>query len=216
MDSWQNLINVQSDYDPETDWRKFWDRKMEKGNLSGKNLRSALKYVVNKDEALDFGAGSLADTAELVKFGFQHVTAADISPFFEKYNTEKNSELVSTSNLDLVEKSFDTFNFQKDTYDLINASSALRFSSPENFQEMFTQLKVSLKKDGILVCNIPRVDHPSNTSENDNQMFFTEEKAQALVEDMIIIQFKLRMLPKLGDASDLRNRPYFQIIAQKA
>lgn len=95
--------------------------------------------------ALDLGCGSGGDTVHLIQNRFK-VTALDGEPKARKYIRRR------CKNNNIPQPQFMICNFEDmhlpEQYDLVNASLALPFVSPKNFQDVWTKVVQSIKPKG--------------------------------------------------------------------
>lgn len=111
-------------------WREFYE--ITKDRPPQQLLVRALSHVQRRGHALDLGAGALRDTRELLRQGFNHVTAVDNEPMMAEVSRE-----IGESRLVAVTSTFNEFDFPQDTYDLVTAQWALAFNPPDTFNEMW-------------------------------------------------------------------------------
>lgn len=186
------------------DWETFY--KFTKDSPSWPLLVRAVSLLPHKDRALDLGAGAGRDTRYLLEQGF-HVTAVDSDP-----HAVAILRSIPQGNLQVIQASFEDFAFE--TYDLINAQFALPFISPRHFRQMFERVKRAIKPGGIFVGQFFGIHDQWNTPEND-MTFLTREQAEALLQDMDIIEFKEEDVDgHVADGSP-KHWHMFHIIARK-
>lgn len=125
-------------------WLEYIEKTKNKGPRP--LLVKALQFVKSKDEALDLGAGALNDTKYLITEGFKHVTAVD------KENLVSDIlQTIPSGRISYMHSTFDDFPFPINKLDLVSAQYSLPFNPPDPFQEVFDNIKKSLKVDGIFV-----------------------------------------------------------------
>lgn len=105
-----------------------------------KLLLRALEYVTCNDKAIDIGAGSLRDTRLLLEKGFS-VVALDREETLKEYAADLDPAKVSTVVGDVA-----GYEFGDGLYDLVNAMYMLPFVAPDNFLNVVTRIKKSLKR----------------------------------------------------------------------
>ncbi|MBL1434435.1 methyltransferase domain-containing protein [Candidatus Wolfebacteria bacterium] len=110
-------------------------------------LKESIKYleIYSKPKALDLGAGSLNDTKFLLKKGFD-VVAVD--------SNKKVKELAKhlpKENFEMNVSSFDKYDFKKNSFNIVNAQYALPFNSPKTSNKVISDIKNSIKSNGIFV-----------------------------------------------------------------
>ena len=109
-------------------------------------LVDAMNHVESRGPALDLGAGALRDTRYLLQEGFEEVISVDKNPSITNYGKD-----ISDHRSKIVVSSFEDFDFESDTYDLINAQYALPFAQKKSFDILMANILSSLKKDGLFV-----------------------------------------------------------------
>ena len=143
-------------------------------------LIEALKYVINKNQALDLGAGALRDTLYLLDQGFE-VTAVDSAPMVAeeviKVPSDKLHHAMST---------FADYKFPRDYYDLVSAMYALPFNPPDSFNVVFTKLKGSLKVGGVFCGQFFGLNDEWNTGKG-KMSFHSREDIEKLLAGMEVI-----------------------------
>lgn len=120
-------------------WKQYQERT--KDEPPSPMLVQALRYVRQRNHALDFGAGGLKDSKYLVEQGFDRVLAVD-GEFHVPHVNE---------HIQYIEGRFEESQFISEWFDLINAQAALPFIQLEHFPTMWNQLKESLVPGGIFV-----------------------------------------------------------------
>ena len=173
-------------------------------------LEEAIIILNIKGWALDLGCGAGRDTKFLLDKGFR-VTALDISPQVSEYL----KDFPHQENLDLIISSFEDFNFEKEKYDLVNAQLSLPFTNRDEFDEVFSKMKDSIKRGGIFVGQLFGVNDDWNKSKTTKMTFHTKEEAQVLFNNMELLKF----IEKDYDGTIANGTPkhwhVFHIIAQK-
>ena len=102
-------------------------------------LKEAITFVKNKNAALDLGAGALIESRFLLSEGFKKVISVDIVPF----------EPIDTAGFTFVESSFETYDFPKEAFDIINAQFSLPFTDPKSFPNVWKKMTTSLVIGGV-------------------------------------------------------------------
>lgn len=186
------------------DWERQYGAKEKPNEL----LFTALGYVIFKDRALDFGAGSLVDTHVLLDEGF-YVDAIDGSEAFAHRAAEIDSE-----NFSFTQSDFEDARLPASTYDLINVQNSSAFVKQSEFTRVVTMLLESLKPGGVIAINFfgerdgrQAVDQPL--------VFISKDEVTKIFEGLEIILFN----EKEEGTKDLLNRPLhnhtFEVIARK-
>ncbi len=188
-----------------TSWATYYEKTKD---LEVPELLSrGIEYVKDKNEAIDIGAGSLRDTKFLIEEGFT-VTALDSSPLLIK-----QAEGLPEDKLNLVNSSYEDFNFPKNKYDFVYSLHSLFFIKPENFNIIFDKIKNSLKTDGILCISL---SGEKSTVANANQgSIHTKEGVKNLLSDMEIIDLTETLTDELLVSGYPAKKHNFLVIAKK-
>jgi trans-aconitate methyltransferase len=101
-------------------WLEFYE--ITKNKPPSPLLVKAIKFVHEKDSALDLGAGALRDTKLLLQSGFQRVTSVDSEPVMIDVSKD-----LKDSRLNAINSTFNDLKYLSDSYDLINAQWSLPF-----------------------------------------------------------------------------------------
>lgn len=176
-------------------WKNFIDKT--KDNEPRKYLVDAIKYVTEKEMALDIGAGSLRDAKHLLNSGFEKVVAVDSHPMIEEIEKEINN-----GRLETVVSSFENFDYSQNTYDIINAQYSLPFIEKAQFQDVINQIKKALKPNGIFVGTFFGNNDDWNKGNHSAKNFQTRED----VKDMFQEFEELEFLEKEEDKFFKKNR----------
>lgn len=162
------------------DWSEYY--KITGNKPPSKLLIKAIKYVKNKNKAVDIGGGVLKDTKYFLEQGFD-VTVIDSSELMAR-----EAKKIKSDKLYYFVSSFANFNFLKDEFDIASAMYALPFNPPDTFDEVFYKIKKSILKEGIFCGQLFGVrDEWRNRAE---MTFHTKKEAEKLLSDMEIIYFK--------------------------
>ena len=143
----------------------------------------ALRYVQEREKALDLGPGALNESDRLLNEGFQSVIAVNKDLLESDPVAKARAESFPEDRFKYIVSTFDAFDFKPNTYDLINAQYSLLFNPPETFDRMFA----SLKKGGIVTGQFFGPKDEWNGSPG--MTFVTREKAEALLSDLEVIHF---------------------------
>lgn len=169
----------------------------------------AAALCLEKDEALDLGAGTLAETFFLLKDGFKKVTAIDsaeqIINFAEGLDKERLTVKVCT---------YGDFDFPENKYDLVNAQYALPFNGPEGFEELIAKIKHSLKSGGIFVGQLFGINDDWNR-EGTRLAFQTKDEALDLMKDLELVEFQEEEKEGNTASGDTKYWHVFHFIARK-
>ena len=143
-------------------------------------LVRALKYCVQRNDALDLGCGAGRDTRFLLQQGFR-VTAVDRNP-----EAILHLQDLSQDQLTLVQCSFETFRFG--TYDLVSAQWSLPFIQRDLFEGTLHKIKQALRPDAIFTGQFFGI-HDTWNVQGSERTFFTREQAQGHLRGLQIIAF---------------------------
>lgn len=187
-------------------WKLYFNK--HKGRKPKSQLLEALKYVKNKELALDLGCGLMIETKEILKFGFKKVVAVDSSKVLKNFIKPNNK-------IDFRNSSFKSFKFSKSSFDLVNAEFALPFYGKEGFDKFFNDIKDSLKKDGIFTGQLFGVKDGWNT-EDSRMVFQTKKEVLKLLKGLDIILFEEKYDPN-GSSSTQKIKAWhvFRFIVRK-
>ena len=153
-----------------------------KNKLPRQLLVRALEYTKNREVALDLGAGALNESKYLLKSGFKKVIAVD---------NEEDSDLISEINhraFSFENTTIEDYSFLDDYYDLINAQFVLPFVEKEKMDVVISNIKNSLKKEGIFVGQFFGIKDSWNSLAD--VYVYTEEKVKNLLSGLDIIYFQ--------------------------
>lgn len=181
-----------------TKWNDYYI-KTKTGNPRPLLIR-ALKYVKNRNFALDLGCGVGNDTIFLQENNFL-VTSVDSSPAVKKYLSEA---IIST---------FADFSFPVDKYDIVNAEYSLPFNPPETFFEVFSKLTNSLKSGGIFVGQF--FGNDDEWLGYKNMTFHTKAEVLELLKPYEVHFFKEIKENRALASGDLKFWHLFNIIAER-
>lgn len=160
-------------------WEKKYETtpKLLENRPQSKKLEKAIEFTDGKN-ALDVACGSGRNSIFLAKNGF-NVTSIDISQLALKTLEEQNINNITTKQVDL-----DTFEFEKESYDLIIMINFLD-------RNLFQKLLHALKKDGVFLIetymfheeNEKPPSNPNFLLKKDELKEFFEKKAKILDYD---------------------------------
>jgi tellurite methyltransferase len=162
------------------DWSEYYDFTRTKPPYS--LLVEALKYVKDRDKAIDIAGGALRDTRYLLDNGFD-VMVIDNSPLLNDEAKRVNDVKLHASAI-----SFEEFDFPKDRYDLASAMFALNFCNPIHFDAVFNGIKDSLKPGGIFCAQL--FGDRDEFSHYADKTYPSKDRLMKLLEDFEIISFK--------------------------
>ncbi len=188
-------------------WKNYYEGTREKPPRE--SLVDAIKLAQGRDVALDLGGGALRDSKYLLKNGFKKVIVVDKEQVVaDLVHDQKDDRLES------VTSTFEAFDFQPNSYDVVNAQFSLPFTRPDKFQDMFRRLEDSLKKGGIFVGQFFG-DHDSWKS-NSNMTFLMREQIEELLNQLQVLE--LREEEKYDEADNAEERHWrhiFHVTARK-
>ncbi len=163
------------------DWGQFYS--FTKDSPPWPLLMRAAALAPSGGRALDLGAGAGRDTRYLLGQGFQ-VTAVDAEP-----RSVTLLAALPQDHLQVVESSFEDFDFASATYDLISAQYALPFMPRERFATVFGQLKAALAPSGVFAGQFFGVHDQWNGPERAHAMtFLTRAETEDLLSDLDVIE----------------------------
>lgn len=191
---------------PELRWVRFYDITRDQPHWA--LLERAATLLGRPGHALDLGSGAGRDTRYLLAQGWT-VTAVDREAAAVALLAELPRE-----RLQVVQSSFEDFDYGHEVYDLVSAQYALPFNSKASFNRVFARVKQSLKPGGIYTGQFFGIHDQWNTPETD-MTFLTREQVDALLSDMQVIE--LNEEEHMGNVATGESKYWhtFQVIAQK-
>jgi SAM-dependent methyltransferase len=161
-------------------WEDFY--KFTKGRPPWPRVIKAVSLLTRKERALELGSGAGRDTLYLLDQGL-HVTAVD-----KDQHAIAILAQLPQQNLRLVQSSFEDFQFEPETYDLVSAQFALPFIPREKIDEVFVRVKDAIAPDGIFVGQLFGIHDEWNTAGR-SMTFLTREQSLKLLRGLEIIEF---------------------------
>lgn len=188
-----------------------WKKYIEKTSSNNPRplLVEAITYVESKDSALDFGAGALVDSKYLLEVGFKKVIAVDSDDTSAEY-ASKIIDPAFTYN----QKTFEEYQFDDDTFDLINGQFAFSFISPVHFEKIFESIKRSLKSGGVITGQIFGNRDEWNV-EDSGKSFLTKNEFDELFSDFEVLKFTEEECDKETALGTMKHWHTFHFIAKK-
>jgi SAM-dependent methyltransferase len=187
-------------------WTGYFEQTKNKPPRS--LLVRALQFEVERNEAIDLGAGALNDSKYLLDQGFKHVTALDkdsiAKEIAERLPKEKFTYVISD---------FESYDFPASKFDLANAEYALPFIKPEAFEAVFRSIISSIKKNGILVGQL--FGDRDEWKNDKNMNFHTLGEVKAILSNLEILYFEEEEKNKPTAAGKMKHWHVFHIIARK-
>lgn len=168
-------------------WKTYSERTREKSPRE--LLVKATSYVRARDRALDLGPGALNESNFLLEQGFHTVVAVNKAPLETDPVAQARASTFPQDRFEYRVSTFDTFTFEPETYDLINAQYSLPFNPPETFDATLASLIASLKQGGIVTGQFfgPKDEWNDGSGK---LTFVTREKAEELLHDCDIISLE--------------------------
>jgi tellurite methyltransferase len=185
-------------------WKKYYENIGDKPPR--KELIEAMRYVDNKDFALDLGAGKLQDSKHLLNEGFDRVVAVDSEESVRDIVHEEDG-------LEVVISPFEDFNFPKEKFSLVNAQYSLPFTNPNSFVDVFESIVNSLKEGGVFVGQFFGIR--DGWSNNPKMTFLTKEQIEVLFNGLEVL--KLEEIENDGKTAAGENKHWhiFDFIVKK-
>jgi tellurite methyltransferase len=190
---------------PQQDWSEY--HEITQAHPPSKLLVKALEYVINKNKAIDIGAGALKNTRYLLEQGFD-VTVIDKSPL-----AEQEAKTLMNDKVHAFTTSFEDFAFPENEYDLAAAMFALPFIEPLHFETVFKKIKKSLKPGGIFCGQFFGMN--DEWAKNPAMTFHTAEQVRALLDGLEIISFNEVEKDGTTVNGEAKHWHIFHIIARK-
>lgn len=169
------------DSQKDSKWLEFYE--ITKNKPPSPLLVKAIKFVSEKDRALDLGAGALRDTRFLLQTNFQSVTSVDSEPLIAEVSKELKDD-----RLNAINATFNDFNYLLESYDLVNAQWSLPFNPPDTFNEMWNKVKDSIKNGGIFTGQFFGINDEWNKP-GTKMTFHTKQQVEELLSGMEILEF---------------------------
>ncbi len=170
-------------------------------------LAQAIDYVIKQRRAIDIGGGALKDSRYLLSKGFETTTID------QSEETSNIAKTILSDKLHCHIASFVDYHFPVNTFDLASAMYALPFNLPQDFDNVFVNIKKSLVKGGIFAGNF---FGPNDTwSNRPNMTFHTEKKVGDLFSDFSIILFEEKEFDGKTANGQPKHWHMFNVIARK-
>lgn len=172
-------------------------------------LETTVNLVVNRETALDLGAGSLKDSKFLLQTGFQKVTAVEQDPAARKYRAK-----IPAHRLTLKINYFENLKLKPRTFNLVTAQFALSFTSPPHLPGVMAQIIDSLQPAGIFCAQFFGPKDGWNTPEN-NFTFITSRTLKKWLKPLDIIHFREEQTDSATIDGEQKHWHIFHVIALK-
>ena len=187
------------------DWSEYYEFMREKPPSA--LLVAGLKYLKQKDKAIDIGGGSLRDTRHLLQEGLD-VTVIDSSPLLMD-----EAARIKDMRLHPMVVSFENYTFPKNEYNLASAIFALNFCNPLKFDAVFWKIIDSLKPGGIF-CSELYGDH-DEWSKLPGKTYPSKDRVMKLLVGLEIIRFIEEKTDKKDMSGEVKYKHVFQFIIRK-
>ncbi|MFZ4648637.1 MAG: methyltransferase domain-containing protein [Patescibacteria group bacterium] len=176
-------------------------------------LVEALTKVKNRGVAVDLGSGALNESRFLLCEGFNRVFAVDNAiDATQAYELLAVSDELAT-HFQFVNSAIEDFPFPTDQNDLVNAQFVLPFIKKEKFSEVLSDLKKSLKADGIFVGQF--FGYRDSWAALPSVSVFSENEARSYLSDLEILHFHEEEGDGQTAAKVFKHWHLFHFIAQK-
>ena len=142
---------------------------------------AGLELVAAYNSALDFGAGSLTDTKQILEAGFEEVIAIDASE-----DSQERANQIDSESLTFVQTTFEDYDFPIEQFDFINAQNSIAFISRDAFNRVMNKLINSLKSQGVIAANFFGDKDEWNTPDT-NKSFVTLDEVENMFTDFSVI-----------------------------
>ncbi len=188
------------------DWKTYFEQTKDRPPRD--MLVRALPFVNELGTALDLGAGALNDSKYLLGHGFKEVTALDIEAVAQEIAAK-----LPRDRFRYVIESFDSFVYEPQRYDFINAQYSLPFIAPERFDDIFKRIIASLKIGGIFSGQF--FGNGDEWAHKDTMTFLTKSQVQSLLKQFEVLYFEEEKKEKPTAAGTLKRWHVFHCIFRK-
>ncbi len=189
-----------------TDWNAYYQKT--KDLPPSPLLLEALPYVAHRGKAIDIGSGALKDTRYLLEQGFE-VTSID-----KESSLREMATFVQHDRLQVVVAPFADYTFPEGVFDLASAMFALPFNPPETFDRVFTNIKLSIRQNGIFCGQLFGTRDEWIWSKH--MTFHTKEQVEQTLSDLEIIKLDEREYDGVIASGEKKHWHVFHIIAKRA
>lgn len=191
---------------PEFRWATFYN--ITKNHPHWELLERAVSLFGQPGHALDLGCGAGRDTRYLLAQGWT-VTAVD-----REAGAVALLAQLPRERLQVVQGSFEDFDYGYEVYDLVSAQYALPFNPRVSFNSVFARIKQSLKPGGIFTGQFFGIRDEWNTPET-AMTFLTREQVDELLSDMRGIELTEKELLGNTATGEAKYWHVFHVVAQK-
>jgi SAM-dependent methyltransferase len=178
-------------------WKDYIQKTKDKE--PGSLLKEAVAFA-RLGNALDLGAGALNESRYLQSLGYD-VTAVDSEPS------------ASAPDVNVVITDFNSYEFPKGAFALVNARYSLPFNGP-GFEQMFSRLKDSLADGGIFTGHFFGVEDEWNGTAP-NILFHTADEVRTLLEGLEILKLDEEKGERETTCAGKKFAHLFSVIARK-
>lgn len=172
-------------------------------------LVKALGFCINKENALDLGAGNLIESKTILEFGFKKVIAVDDAPEILAFAKE-----FKINRLDFQNVSFREYDLPESTFDLVNAEFSLPFYGMDGFNNFWNRLNKSIRKGGIFTGQLFGVNDSWNILDSD-LIFHTKEEVERLLSSFEVLEFTEEEKDSPSASDELKHWHIFRFIVRK-
>jgi hypothetical protein len=188
-------------------WSEYFE--LSKNRPPNPLLETAVRLVVDRNHALDLGAGSLKDSKFMLSIGFQKVTAVDSAPQIKKFRSK-----IPARQLRLQICPFEELKIKPAAYNFISAQYSLPFTSPPHLPRLITDIIGGLKPSGIFCAQFFGIKDSWNTPENP-LTFVTKTTLLKWLKPLDIIYFGEEQNDRPAIDGTPKHWHLFQVIALK-
>ena len=190
----------------ERNWTQYY--KAISGRSPRPLLGEAIEYIPPHARILELGAGDFVESVFLLDSGHS-VDAIDSAE-----GSKKLAQMIHNPNFSFEHTTYSDYNFKANTYDMVLALFSLPFHGKKDFNELFTNIKTSLKSKGVFCGNLFGIHDEWNTSDSD-LIFHSKEEVASLLNDLEILKLAEVETDGKTAAGATKHWHTFQIIARK-
>ncbi|EEX92344.1 SAM-dependent methyltransferase [Vibrio orientalis CIP 102891 = ATCC 33934] len=163
-------------------WRQYYEKARSRPHLK----RTELAVRLNESDlkvATDVGCGTGSDIEYLEQQGFQ-VHGFDINPDSVAICRDR---FKSKSLVDIVESSFESFDYPKSA--VVIANSSLFFVDPDQFEATWSRIKSSIEIGGVFAGDFMGFKDSWAKNYRSPTTTLSESEVKALLSDFEIVRF---------------------------
>ncbi|HYF13363.1 MAG TPA: class I SAM-dependent methyltransferase [Candidatus Paceibacterota bacterium] len=187
-------------------WKEFFE--LTKNKPPRALLVRSMPYVIERNAALDLGAGALNDSVYLLNEQFRKVTALDREPVAQSI-----AQTLPKDRFSYVISSVEDFNYTPNTYDLINAQYVLPFVKNSQIEVVVSKIYAALTSGGIFTGQI--FGERDEWARNATVTFRTEKQARQLFNPFELLVFEEEEQDAQTAAGIMKHWHIFNFIARK-